>query len=295
MSLGAWIELIKQNPEIGFFLLFLLGFSLFGFERFLRLQARRRLIEDTPTSRIRSAAQGYVELEGWAQNPSNSPIFSPLTHTECTWYRYKVEERDTDERGRTEWKTVRSGTSSHLFLLDDNTGECVIDPDGAIVEPAHQRTWQTGDYRYTEALILPLEQIYAIGWLKSYEPVQSSVHEWVRDKVIAWKSDPLMRRKFDGNGDGELDADEFELLRKEAEKAALSEHQQAMLESSLSGQTHLLNAGDPQGRPLILSTHPQSLLAQRLRRHAWLWLGGALLTLGGLLYFVTEHLPATMS
>jgi len=285
---------IQTNPEMGFFLLFILGLSLFGFERFLRLQARRRLIQDTPTSRIRSAAQGYVELEGYATASPSSPVFSPLTHTECVWYQFKVEERETDNKGNTHWKTVRSGTSSHLFLLDDNTGECVIDPDKAVVEPAHKRVWTTGDYRYTEELIHPHEQLYALGWLKSYEPMQSSPHDWVRDEVIAWKSDPSKRREFDANGDGELDAEEFAALRAEAERAALAAYQAELHERSMAGQTHMLNAADPQGRPLILSSHPQHKLAARLHRHAWLWLAAGLAALGLFVYLVTDRIPSTM-
>ncbi|OYY75167.1 MAG: hypothetical protein B7Y40_01720 [Gammaproteobacteria bacterium 28-57-27] len=285
---------IRNDPELGFFLVFILGFSLVGFERFLRLQARRRLIQDTPTSRIRSAAQGYVEFEGWATVSSSAPILSPLTQTQCVWYRYKVEEHDTDNKGNSRWSTVRSGTSSHLFLLDDNTGECVIDPDQAVVEPAHKRIWQAGDYRYTEELIHPLEQLYTIGWLKSYEPMQHSLHDWVRDEVIAWKADPAKRRQFDTDGDGELNAAEFAALRTEAERAAQVAYQNEQLERGLAGQTHMLNAGDPQGRPLIISSHPQRLLATRLHRQAWLWLAGALATLGLFVYLVTERIPSTM-
>ena len=100
-GIQLWMSAIANDPEQGFALLFLLGFSLYGFERFLRLQARRRLMQDTPTSRIRSAAQGYVEFEGWAENSPARPIFSPLTHTACTRYRYKVEEGSTDGQRRT--------------------------------------------------------------------------------------------------------------------------------------------------------------------------------------------------
>ncbi len=285
---------IKANPEVGFFLAFIFGISVLGFERFLRLQARRRLMQDTPTSRIRSAAQGYVELEGYATASTSSPVFSPLTHTECVWYQFKVEERETDNKGNTHWRTVRSGTSSHLFLLDDNTGECVIDPDKAVVEPVHKRVWISGDYRYTEELIHPLEQIYALGWLKSYEPMQSSPHDWIRDEVIAWKSDPAKRRQFDADGDGELNAEEFAALRTEAERSALVAYQNEQHERSLAGQTHMLNAGDPQGRPLLLSTHPQHKLAERLRLHAWFWLAGALAALGLFVYLVTDRIPSTM-
>ena len=38
----------------------------------IKAWARNRAIEDTPTSRIRSAAQGYVELNGRGVLPPNS-------------------------------------------------------------------------------------------------------------------------------------------------------------------------------------------------------------------------------
>ena len=41
--------------------------------------ARKRLIEDTPTSRIRSAPQGFVELAGVAGVFEGEPIIAPLT------------------------------------------------------------------------------------------------------------------------------------------------------------------------------------------------------------------------
>jgi hypothetical protein len=293
-SLTPWVDGLANNPELGFVILFCAGAAIFGLERFLRLQARRRLIQDTPTSRIRSAAQGYVELEGYAENSPESPIFSPITHTACTWYRYKVEERHTDSKGNTQWQTVRSGTSTHLFLISDNTGECVIDPDNAVVEAAHKNVWQVGDYRYTEELIFPDQALYALGWLKSYEPLQTTLHDWTRDIVIAWKSDPATRHRFDLDGDGELNAQEFEALREAASQAAFVEQQAELRERSNAGQTHMLNAGDPQGRPLLLSTHPQHKLAERLRLHAWFWLAGALAALGLCTYLITEKLPATM-
>ncbi len=289
--LTALIAALRHEPGLAVPLLMAAGFSLFGFDRFLRLQKRRRLIEDTPTSRIRSAAQGYVELEGYVKAPNEKPLYSPLTHTACVWYRFEVEERNKDDRSTTSWSTVRSGTSTHLFLLDDHTGECVVDPEKALVEPAYKRVWQAGDYRYTEELILPNEHLYALGWLKSYDPMHASPNEWIRDTIVAWKHDPQKRREFDTNRDGQLDADEFEALRKAATNAAMQEFNAEMLARSVQGQTHLLNAGDPSGRPLLLSSHPQRMLAKRLRLHAWLWLGGALILLGGLLYFVVHVLP----
>ena len=112
----ALLDHLAREPELGFLFLFLAGVFIFGAYRFLRLQARRRLIEDMPTSRIRSATQGYVELEGRARLMDGPPILSPLTHVECAWYRFKVEKREEDNGNRHRWVVIRQGSSSSLFL-----------------------------------------------------------------------------------------------------------------------------------------------------------------------------------
>jgi hypothetical protein len=74
-----------------------LALGAVGLVQFFRLQRRRRVMEDMPTARIRSAAQGYVELIGRAL-PPDAPLFSPITRTPCCWYRYKIEKRDDDNK-----------------------------------------------------------------------------------------------------------------------------------------------------------------------------------------------------
>ncbi|MCW4209237.1 MAG: hypothetical protein N0E43_16860 [Candidatus Thiodiazotropha lotti] len=93
---------------------------------------RARLIEDTPTSRIRSAPQGYVELIGEADMMKGEPVISPLSATQCCWWRYKVDRKD--DKG---WHAVRSEKSNALFLIKDETGECILDPEGAQSPPVN--------------------------------------------------------------------------------------------------------------------------------------------------------------
>ena len=54
---------------------------------------RLRTIRNTPTSRIASAAQGYVELVGKGAQFCDPPLLSQLRHQPCLWSRYRVEER----------------------------------------------------------------------------------------------------------------------------------------------------------------------------------------------------------
>ena len=78
----------------------------------------RRAINDTPTSRIASAAQGYVELQGSGLPLGGLPLLSPRMALPCLWYRYTTEEKDSDGK----WKVVGRGESEASFLVDDGSG-----------------------------------------------------------------------------------------------------------------------------------------------------------------------------
>ncbi len=270
-------------------LLLALGLGALGMVQFFRLQRRRRVMEDTPTARIRSAAQGYVELIGTALAP-DAPLFSPISRTPCCWYRFKIEKRKGDGEGN--WKTEQQGVSTTQFWLDDGTGRCIVDPEGAEVHARHSRTWQgasaqpipgtlevmmvgDNDHRYTEHLILPGEHLYALGWFTSLSPLQVALHDEVRERIAAWKADPAKRRAFDTNGDGTLDMAEFEQLRQKAAAQVEAERR----ERAAQPQTHVLQK--PQGRRVfLLTTEPHTQFSRRLRWQAWGWLAAGVLGLG---------------
>ncbi len=171
---------------------FLLAFFVFGAALSLffliRYFHRARLIEDMPTSKIHSAHQGYVELHGTAKCIDGPEIVAPLTGKSCAWYSYSIEERS--QHGKRQWQRIEHGTSDFLFLLEDETGSCVIDPDDAEVTPSISKTWYgsnpsraidrlqvhpaidviskvltntSAPYRYTEQRINFNESLYALG------------------------------------------------------------------------------------------------------------------------------------
>lgn len=111
---------------------------------------RARLIEDTPTSRIRSAAQGYVELSGFAHGDDDAPLLAPLTRTPCVWYRYRIERYERGSK-RSQWNTVESGESDRWFVLDDGSGRCHIDPRGAQVSSKSRQRWRDDKRISTDA------------------------------------------------------------------------------------------------------------------------------------------------
>src|SRR4051794_9943525 len=87
---------------------------------------RYRQVDDVPTSKIASAAQGYVELLGKSVS-MDTPVLSPVSGLPCCWYRYRIERNTSGDK----WQHEDSGESIAHFLLVDDTGQCIISPDGA--------------------------------------------------------------------------------------------------------------------------------------------------------------------
>ena len=147
---------------------------------------RLRTIRDTPTSKIASAAQGYVELAGRG-HPFGEPVLGQLSRLPCLWYRYRIEQRESDGK----WKLVDHGESDDTFILRDESGECVVDPKQAEIVTLHRDQWHDGEYRYTEWKLIEHDNLYVIGQFRtqggssvefdSNEEFGSLLGEWNKD------------------------------------------------------------------------------------------------------------------
>jgi hypothetical protein len=102
--------------------------GLYWFYKGFRLLQRKRLILNTPASRIRSASMGLVEISGLAAGPY--VLNSPLKQAECYYYRSTAWQ--LKQRGKnTEWVKVAEETLHVPFYVDDDTGKVLVDPRGA--------------------------------------------------------------------------------------------------------------------------------------------------------------------
>lgn len=99
-----------------------------GFVRGFRLLQRKRLILNTPASKIRSAAMGLVEVSGLARGPH--VIVSPLKQVECYYYRSVAWELKQAGKNK-EWVKVAEEALHVPFYVDDNTDKLLVDPTGA--------------------------------------------------------------------------------------------------------------------------------------------------------------------
>jgi E3 Ubiquitin ligase len=105
-----------------------IGIGLYLFFKGFRLLRRKRLILDTPASKIRSAAMGMVELSGLATGPYT--ITAPVTERACYYFRTIIWEWKQQGRNRN-WVKVAAESVHVPFFLDDNTGKVLVDPRGA--------------------------------------------------------------------------------------------------------------------------------------------------------------------
>jgi hypothetical protein len=102
--------------------------GLYLFYRGFRLLQRKRLILNTPASKIRSASMGLVEVNGLATGPY--VINSPLKQINCYYYRSVAWEYQ--RRGKnSEWVKVAEETLHVPFYMDDGSGKLLVDPTGA--------------------------------------------------------------------------------------------------------------------------------------------------------------------
>lgn len=237
---------------------------------------RTRAVADTPTSKVASAAQGYVELIGTGKPLAGAPLMSPLTHLPCLWFRYTVERKDNENK----WVQESKGESDASFILDDGTGECVVDPEGAEMLVTKKDTWIQGDRRYTQWLLIERQTIYALGQFATRGSVDLdlSVAEDVKHLLAEWKSRPAeLLQRFDLDKNGQLDLREWELARSQAKREVLANHR----DLRASAELHVMHL--PQdGRHYIISDLDPGKLASKYRWWSWFHIAvffGALIAL----------------
>ncbi|MBI2803100.1 MAG: hypothetical protein HYX63_23005 [Gammaproteobacteria bacterium] len=261
---------------------------------------RKRLIENTATSKIRSATQGYVELQGYAKLIDGEPILADLSRMACVWYRYTVErkERTTNARGQTEtrWRTLEQGRSDALFYVEDETGRCVIDPDGATVTPSIKHQWYGMtmtpprikdpascsvverlaafgcEYRYLEERIDIGAPLCALGLFRTHggaAPTADATRA-TADLLREWKADRSnLLKRYDTNRDGDIDPQEWEQARRDAVDEVARRH----LARPMAPAVDVLGATTQDDQPFVIAAlRENDLVAHYARRVAALGL-----------------------
>lgn len=245
----------------------------------LRSLRLKRLIENTPTSRIRSLAMGLVELHGRTRRAY--ALVAPMTQTPCVWYRVRRYRRRRNPRNnQSVWQLTGVQDSGHVpFLLDDGTGLVRVEPGGAQVRAGRREEGFPGqgnillertaavdvDEKWVEERIDEGTRLYVLGSAAPLRAARQPLRERLIARLRRIKSDPSQMRRFDLDGDGRVDEQEWQEARTRVERE--------LLEESLAAGTApnrlkaVIGRGQRRGLPFVIAETPSE--ARLTRGLAW--------------------------
>jgi hypothetical protein len=261
ISLTLYSDL-ESHERLTFFVLLSLATLASMFYLFIFIR-HGRIILDTPTSKVRSASQGFVELVGKARSLDDSPLRSPGSFTQCVWYDLLIEELNGSK-----WAAVEKDASIYSFYVDDGTGICAVDPQLGEVKTKVKKVWKKGKLRYTERLILEGEVILCLGQFESEQGASKTEIAKVGARLLLaqWKQDrDNLLQRFDANSDGEIDMDEWNQARQAATQQATNE-----IDDDYEPSSHncLVKPFD-RGHPYLITTFSQEELTKKFKLKAF--------------------------
>lgn len=270
--------------------IFVLGFGLFSWYASFRGLKIARLIEDTPTSKIRSAPQGYIEMIGRSEpRPQDELLSSKLTGTPCVWYSFEIEKYTSNGKSSS-WKTIEKGASKEPILFSDDTGHCFIHPDRAEVSTSIKKVWHGSSrypssdknsglfsrhYRYTEKRIHGGLPLYALGHFETLHPPSTTEQTKAAMNALIneWKQNyDALVGKYDRDGSGDIDLQEWEQVRADAQTEAA----QKVNENYDHTPIHVMSYSPARSQPFVISTSEPKALSKRYR---WQFIGFGILAL----------------
>jgi hypothetical protein len=128
---GTFLSLFAPFDRLGWLgVAALLGTysGIYLFLRGFRMLQQKRLILNTPLSKIRSASVGLVEVNGMAKGPQT--IRAGITGEPCYYYRARAWLK-SESGNQGQWEQVADETVYVPFFVDDSTGRMLVYPQGA--------------------------------------------------------------------------------------------------------------------------------------------------------------------
>ena len=105
-----------------------------AFYRAYEYNKRRKIIKDTPTSKIRSMAIGSVEVKGTVRATEDSNLIDhPILDRKCVAYKMQIEQLPKGKTTNTEIKSCN-------FKIEDETGEVRVYTDEETI-PDNDYKW----------------------------------------------------------------------------------------------------------------------------------------------------------
>jgi len=310
---------IANEPTAQFLLWVILLLAAASFALYLAYRnfKKSRLIEDMPTSLIRSASQGFTELIGVAKTHGKH-LAAPLSATPCLWWYYSIEQYKSSGKSSS-WVKLESGSSEQAFNIDDSSGLCQVVPKGADLSSRHHRQWQgrqrhplSGSgtkasstwasllttnigfgarYRYTERMIKEHDPLYILGHFTTDSAGKRSlsVEKMTGNILRSWKQDFAgLLEQYDRDGDGKLDNAEWKSVQQAAKKEALKQQR----ENSQQEKEHAIVKPSDTGLPFLIGSDEQDALSNRYRWRAIGWSLAFLLAGSAATWYISARFAA---
>ncbi|MFC1805113.1 GIDE domain-containing protein [Candidatus Omnitrophota bacterium] len=281
-----------MEREAGNIIFFCIAGICAFFWGFTRLR-RKRLIENIPTSTIRSLAMGLVELIGKAEKKIE--LMSPLSEAKCVFYKYLIERLTRSGKSST-WVTIAKGDSAFAhFFLDDGTGRVLVSPGGAELHMPVDYTFTTSwgctipenivkfmefnkikykgifgrhTLRFQEWVVEPGETVYVLGAAKKCRDFLSERNKKLVSRLEALKADPKKMAGVDLNKDGEISLEEWDAARNKVERELIEEEIKSGAQDELADVE--IGKGETE-KTFIISDRGQEELINKLK---WQAIGG---------------------
>jgi len=173
-----------------------------------------------------------------------------------------------------------SGESDGTFILRDDTGECVVDPEQAEIFTRHRDQWLDGDYRYTEWKLIEHDSLYVIGQFRTQggSSVEFDSNAELNAMLAEWKKDmPALLKRFDLDNDGTLNAQEWMLARSAAGREVAKMIREAQAQADIN-----IISRPRSGELFLVSNLDQDKLSRRYLLWSWAHLAIFFGALGGI-------------
>lgn len=135
-------------PVVG--VVWLLLFSLIGYFAARKWWLYIFIVRNQATS-TGNAIRGTVELVGKAEPLAH--LIAPFSGKRCVYYHYEAKRWDSSG-DNSYWRTIRKGSSSAPFLIDDGSGEMKVDPAGAKMHLKPDGIWAPESMRMEGVITL---------------------------------------------------------------------------------------------------------------------------------------------
>jgi len=222
----GWLEMLMDDIRARIFVYSFIGIGagVYLFFRGFRKLWKKRLIQNIPTSKVRSIAMGLVELYGTAI--ADVILTAPYTKTPCVFYHIIIE-RLVRNKNSSNWVKEFEMKTDIPFFLKDETGSVVVDPVNADTDLPLRYTRIDGNMRYKEYNIMEREPLYVLGTAKRKDSLQDRIHKEVEQRIREVVENPEEKQKLDINKDMWIDEKEWELAREKINREVAEEFSRA--------------------------------------------------------------------